>query len=394
VSDSPPGRAIALYKQGALGTRYLGTRQVVVVGADGRTYRRLDAAESRGVVGADGEFEPADGLLAPDGGSVALAESERVTGAIDVVDLRTGKVRGYRLDPPGSTHPLAWSADGRRLAVVLNDAPLAASEDPREIAILDVTTGAVNRLALSRMSSWGFAAAFAPDGMRLAVTVDVGEASPSSEQAVAIIDLAGTVLHTIAMPRWHTIAGPAAWSPDGALLVTVRHMDGASTLTFLDATGEDRAVPAPRSLAGPWLDLLGWRSPDTLLIGIDGSRDYRIAETPLRGGEPRTVSRLPQGIGNLASVGRLQLAGALVGTATITDAGGVERGPWPWWWRITLAVLILLVAWTLWRRFRSTGTRVHGAGEVDPQRVHRTGSGDEQVVAPRPAERQVGDDLR
>jgi hypothetical protein len=377
VSDSPPGPAIALYKQGALGTRYLGTRQVVVVGADGRTYRRVDAAEDRGVFGADGEWEPADALLAPDGGSAVLTQPELVTSSVGVVDLRTGKVRGYRLDRPAAAYSIAWSPDGRRVALMLGDAPIDRSAGAGRLAILDITTGAVTALTMSRSPNWSLTTAFSPDGNRLAVTVDIGLAPgdpptdigpvpQGTDRAAVIVDLAndpaGTVVRTIPLPKWHSLAGPAAWSPDGALLVAARYFEDASSLTFLDATGEDRSVPPPRPLRGPLSDLLGWRSPALMLIGTGNGRDYRIDETPVRGGEPRTVSRLPQGAGQLARIGRVQLAAALIGTAAVTDAGDTDRGPWPRWWRITLTALILLAVWLLRRRIRDGWTAWRRSG--------------------------------
>jgi dipeptidyl aminopeptidase/acylaminoacyl peptidase len=333
VSDSPPGPAIALYRQGALGTR-LGTSQVVTIGVDGRTYRRLDLAERRGIDGADGEWHHADALLAPDGASVAVADPQRVRDQIEVVDLRTGRSAGYRLDRAAAVHMLDWSPDGRRLAFTAYDTPMDGTERPGRLAVLDTGTGAVTRLGDLAMRRG--TASFSPDGDRIAI---VHTALTASARSVSIVDMAGTVLWTLP-DRAPT---QVTWSPDGTLLAATYVRPDGWQLVFVDPTGRNGSTPAPIEFpGGTGADqVVGWRSTSTVLVRA-GAGSAEIIEVPVAGGPRHRLSRIPDGVAGLGRPGQVQLAEALITDAQVRDRD-VERGPWPTWWRLTLAATALFV---------------------------------------------------
>ncbi|HEU4425775.1 MAG TPA: hypothetical protein VFR67_24830, partial [Pilimelia sp.] len=299
VSASPPGRAIALYRPGTLGIRYLGTSQVVVVGADGRTYRRLDLAERRGAVGADGEWHAADAMLSPDGLAAAVAVPDEATDRIDVVDLRTGAARAYRLDPPAGGRLLDWSPDGRYLAIETYEKPQANAPGVGILILLDTRTGEITRLTGASLTGSWMAVSFSPDG----TTVAIGGFAGPGDNAVVVVDLTGDVRRTLPLKPHQSLAGREAWSPDGRLLVIEDRSTDPFQLSFLDATGTGRPVPDPIPYVNPdgktfIVDLLGWRSPGSLLVGVE-HKDYEILESPTDGGAPRTLSRLTRGSGQL-----------------------------------------------------------------------------------------------
>jgi len=338
VSDSPPGPAIALLHQGSFGTPGLGTKQLVVVGIDGRTYRRLDLAERRGSA-PEGEWWAApETLLAPDGSVVAVVDPARVGDRIELVDLRTGRVRTYHLDPPTAVRPLAWSPNGRWLALMTNEAPIDHNEFPSTPAILDTETGAIRRFDRLRSGNGFYGASFAPDGERIALATT--SSGNTIGNAIRIVDLTGTVLYTLPAKDALLDLRGQSWSPDGRLLVGYRPGDQGYRLTFVDATGQDRPVPPPRQ-GDPGGMLLGWRSPDTMLYQLGND----VAEVPVDGGPTRILSRFGHGWPVLGGTRWLHLATGLVADAAVRDPGPVERGPWPWWWRLTLAAAALFVAW-------------------------------------------------
>lgn len=94
-------------------------------------------------------------------------------------------------------------------------------------------------------------------------------------------------------------------------------------------------------------EVLGWRFPTVLLLGVDDDGAYQLVETPVDGSAPHTVSRIGHGVGDLAWVSGMELATRLIADAEIRG-GGAERGPWPGWWRMSLAAATMIVAGVAW----------------------------------------------
>jgi hypothetical protein len=367
VGDAPPGPAFALYGQGSLGTRRLGTSQVLVAGTDGHTYRRLDEAERSGAKGLDGEWHAAPSLLSPDGHRVAIGDRSTPAGRVGLVDLTSGRTSWHRLAPPGAVVPVSWSPDGERLLLARpTEGPDNQSTAPLEL--LDLATGAVTPVADAAGPVW--TASFSPDGRRIAVPDPASAAEPDPPvNLVAVVDGTGTVRQRLTLDRRQSLVRGPSWSPDGRLLV-LAEVDGEATrLAFADATGTGRPVPAAVTVPGDTVpDLLGWRSPETMLVGIDTGGDYQIAALSIHGGQPRVVSRISHGPGRLARVGGIQLAADLVARAEVRDTGGPDRGPWPAWWRVTVGGLVLLggfVAWRVVRRWRYAPSTFAGQAVFD-----------------------------
>ncbi|GIG85558.1 TolB family protein [Plantactinospora endophytica] len=370
VSKDPPGPAVALYRQGTLGTR-VGTSQVLVLGVDGRTYRRLDLAERRGAEEADGEWSAASALLSPDGSQVVVADDHRVSGRVEIVDLRTGRVREIAFDPPAILSPLAWAPDGSRVVFRLERGPFDSRWQGYRLAVLDVPAGRLGALGEYTSPDSMLGAAVSPDGTLLAVSSTSG--SPTSGR-IDLLDFTGAVRRTLALPEGYHLTGVNAWSPDGRLLV-VQHLGAVSGgFAFVDPTGGSAPVPAPLPGLPHPAELLGWSSPDTLLVGmLDG--DYEIRRTPVDGSAARTVATISDGPGGPARVNQLRLAdGLLADLRVVDDPGGPERGPQPWWWRVLVTVAVALLGWLVFRtvrrrsarRRRPSGSRPGPSGAPNP----------------------------
>jgi hypothetical protein len=347
VPVSPPGPAVAIFHQGSLGTRW-GTSQVVVLGADGATYRRLDLAEERGYLAADQEWTPADTLLSPDGGQVAVSDSYRVTGVLDVVDLTSGDARAVEVRPPAAVRPLAWTPDGGRLVIARSADSYDASVDAGNLAVVDLRTGRTAPLSVEPTPggypSW--TVAVSPDGRSAAVGDGIVGAP------LRIVDLmTGSVIRTLTMPGKAALL-PGGWSPGGGLIAVREYLVGGQRISFLDVTGGaggGPGLPAPVELRPEGVQFLGWRSAATVLTaGEVGNGE--ISEVPLDGSAERVLARFSAG-GVLDGATYWQIASALAGGITTLDVDRNDRGPWPTWWRLTLAALVAVAAGLVVRRW-------------------------------------------
>lgn len=371
VSASPPGPAVALFQHG-YGVEFLDYPQAVVLGAGGEAYRRVDVAEDR--AGGETQGDPAPMLLSPDGGYVAVGDHDTDDPDVVIVDLTTGKTSSHPLPQGRSVISTAWSNDGQSLAILVSSRPTNPFSGGRiagDLVLLDLTTDRTEVLVEGAAT----AAAFSPDGTEVAV-----ERSDEGDTTLSVVDLEAGSRRDL--PADGLLAGAAAWSPDGRLLaITTVKPSGAiadvddpgipSGLSFVDPSGGGGTTPAPLSLDvfGPGR-VLGWSGPDEVVTllnepGADpsvGAEHLTLAGVPLDGSEPRTLMRIPavQDYG----VGRFQLASAGADRLQVVDPDGVDRGPWPMAWRITLAVLAGLATWLVaWiaarvvRRFRDPRPR-------------------------------------
>jgi WD40-like Beta Propeller Repeat len=343
VSAAPPGPVVALYSYAVGGS--VRNRRVLVVGADGRRYRELDATTGRGT----------STLLAPDGTRVAV----RGVDDIAVVDLVTGAARRYPVDTGAAAQLLAWSSDADTLLYLAMPEQPDSFDEPRNgvPVLLDLTSGARTTIPGQRGT---VDAAFAPDG-RLAVQL-AGQ--------LRIVRLDGTVDRTVPVPARHRLAGAAAWSPDGTRLALYRMGESGNPgtpapvyglrgagfpdgLAIVDLAGGGTATTsAPDDLT----TLLGWRGDRLLVHRADPANT--IVAVPVAGGPTEPLSRLRPGNDHVHDV---QLATGLLPRLEVSDAG-VDRGPLPASLRVLAAVgvlaaggLVLLVARRIQSRRRSTG---------------------------------------
>jgi hypothetical protein len=353
VSSSPPGPVVALWQHG-YGVEFLDFPQAVVLGAGGDTYRRVDVAEER--AGGETQGDPAPMLLSPDGTRVAVGDHDTDRPDLVVVDLATGDTTRHDLPSGRSVVPVAWSADGRTVAILLSEDPTNPYSGGRitgDVGLLDLTDDTAEVLGLEGSAT---AAAFSPDGSELAVEQSGG---------LTVVDLQGSGERRLEVDG--VLAGPAAWSPDGRLLAltTVRpagappgvDAPGIPTgLAFVDASGRDGVVPDPLPLAltGPGR-VQGWAGPGEVLtvLAVDGSDpccgpdEQTLSGVPLDGTEPRTLMRMSD-LGSYG-IGRFQLAASVAGPLEVVDPADVDRGPWPWALRGVVAALAGLLAWGLVR---------------------------------------------
>ena len=350
VSSSPPGPAVALFQHG-FGVEFMDFPQAVVLGAGGDTYRRVDVAEGR--AGAETQGDPAPMLLSPDGRYVAVGDHDTAEPNVAVVDLTTGDSTTHPLPQGRSVVPVAWSADGQSMALLLSaDAtnPYSGGLIEGDVGVLDLTTDQTEVLDGGEANG----VAFSPDGSALAV-----QRSGDNGRELLIAD--GDAERPVEADG--LLAGSYAWSPDGRWLA-ITTVDASlapappgdpgipTGLSFVDATGTGGEVPAPVDLpfSGPGR-VLGWTGADEVMVLLDGgsgdpccgSDDATLSTVPLDGSSPRTLMTM-SGMSSYG-VGRFQLAAAAADRLQVVAPGAVDRGPWPIARRIVLALLAGLAVW-------------------------------------------------
>lgn len=340
VSDTAPGRAIALFQHG-YGVEFLDFPQAVVLGAGGDVYRRLDVAEDR--AGRETQGDPAPMLLSPDGLRVAVGDHDVSPADLAVVDLRTGVATRHALPEGRSVLPLGWSPDSQTVVYRTAAEPTNPHSGlaPRGggAGLLDVSTG---RIVSVPGGSDVLAAAFSPDGSEIALH------RGGTRVQLEVVGLDGATRRVLD-PEGGRLAGPAAWSPDGRFLAVSRAPD---RIAFVDATGQGGEVPVPRSVEG---DFLAWAAPDEVVVRVDtlpdpmsgGSEHAVITALPLDGGTPRQLMRMKRL--EDYGVGGFQLAGGLVDDLRVVTPSHLDRGLWPWPLRIVLAFAAGLVVLVLSR---------------------------------------------
>lgn len=355
VSAAPPGRAIALFQHG-FGVEFLDFPQAVVVGADGEIYRRLDVAEDR----ADFQADPGPMLLAPDGTRVAVGTYSSSGPDLAIVELATGRTDLHPVPGGNSTTPVAWSADGRRLAYLLSAEPTGPAYGVRvvgDLGVLDLVTGQAAAIPGATAVT---AAAFAPDGSELAV-----QRSADAGGALQIVGLDGAARRDLELYPGQRLDGPHSWSPDGALLVTTRaqecinsvdeaaylrcrdEFEATPEVAFVDATGRGAPVPSPLTANAAYTasKVLGWTAADRVVVlaSSTGPDQYWLTELPLGGGEQRRLSRVPAEDSNYG-IGRFELAAALLPDIQVRASASPDRGRWPITLRLGVAVVLAAAA--------------------------------------------------
>jgi DNA-binding CsgD family transcriptional regulator len=201
AADSPPGPASVLF--GGTGWNRLsdidGEGDLAVVGASTDSYRIIYG----------GYEAPAgqEAMLSPDGGTVALSGGFDPRG-LGLLNLRTGKTRyvGEPLDPSSGdmTYPLAWSHDGKTLAI-----SRYLGNSQWSFFLLDLASGKTTRIPDSLEGNRGWNFAFSPDDSRFAFT---------AHNETVIMDRNFQVQHRISQNSG-LLAGKGAWTPDGTGIV-------------------------------------------------------------------------------------------------------------------------------------------------------------------------------
>jgi hypothetical protein len=361
VSEKPPGRAIALFRQDG--------RQVVLA-TDGHTYRRLDLAGAA--------------LLSPDGLLATVGDPARATGEVAVVDLRTGRAERYAVDASVAARPLAWSPNGRRVAFATQTSPTGDGAGPAGVSVLDLDTRRFVQIADPRQDtgSGRVHAVFTSTGADVLVsngaedgcTLRVYRVEPPKPAEPVSVDGPVDGCREVVTLGLHTLSTQAANQDQFVIegippiLVAVGERHGNIVRLYFrgDSFGMPGAVP-DSLMMGSGDRLLGWDGRDGVYVSNAGGVD----ELPLdRPGYTRML-RFPAVTDGPDLVTDFQLASDLMPDTALADP---DAGTWPLSPRRTgaVAVLLLVVAVVVALRRRRAGLRSRERGEVTRSREARS----------------------
>ncbi|MEU9825709.1 WD40 repeat domain-containing protein [Micromonospora chersina] len=333
-----------------------------IVGADADRYRTWTVG-----------FEAPAGervLLSPDGRRIAVPAGSSEHPRVDLVDLVDGTV--WRLPSPrqGSTltEPAGWAPDGTAL-VVRDTTPTnpEGSAYANTLSLVRLDTGrAVRLLETEQLPIFGTPVAFTADGSRLAFQVG---------DKVLVTGEDGRQVTSFPLPPESGLAGKGAWLPDGTLALVSRDPDTTRwRLRRVDpATGRDLGVLALPAVDGvTTIRLLGWW-PDgsALVVGyrpdpdsparFDGPLDMdqrtvypnvqtvRVLELTPGAAAPNTLLTAPD------QVLAIDVADAVVRAGRIRAADPPAGPGGRFWWAAGAAALVVggLLARRLLRRGRA-----------------------------------------
>ncbi|MFI6329278.1 hypothetical protein ACIBBG_13395 [Micromonospora chersina] len=350
-----------------------------IVGADADRYRTWTVGYEAPV----GE----QALLSPDGRRIAVPAGAPGHPRVDLVDLVDGTVRHLASPRPGSsrTEPAGWAPDGT--ALVVRDTTPANPEGSayvNTLSLVRLDTGrAVRLLETEQLPIFGTPVAFTADGSRVAFQVG---------DKVLVTGTDGRQVTSFPLPPESGLAGKGAWLPDGTLALVSRDPSTDRwRLRRVDTTGKDLGVLALPAVAGvSTIRLLGWQADGTAMVvayrpepnspaSFAGplDMDQRIAYGNVRAirvlglapaaTAPTTLLTAPD------QVLAIDVADAVVRAGRVRAADPPSGPGGRVWWAAGAAALVLggLVAARLLRRRRRVHLSLGGAHLVGEEGQHR-----------------------
>jgi len=217
-SISPDGRYVAF-----LSSRGLFSIELYLADAEtGKVIRQLTSALTDEHFDAL-RFIDAAGTWSPDGSRFAFVVTRDGDNAVSIVEVPSGEtVRTFKVDDVEAIAHLAWSPNGRSLAVAGTAGAIG------DLFLYDLETNAVTRLTNDRYAQ--LQPSWSPDGSRLAYVSDMApmtsfDSLTFSPMHIGVMDVNSQAITYHAIADWATHTVPQ-FSPDGRELYFVANPDG------------------------------------------------------------------------------------------------------------------------------------------------------------------------
>ncbi len=250
------------------------------------------------LVGADSE-SAAELAWSADGKRLAILATAN-HGAPAIYLMTEGAAPARLKVVPGALHDIRWSPDGTRLSALYSspdeqaNSPVAATPrdtgvidshvDRQHLAIIDVASGELKTITAN--DSYIYEYDWAPSGKQLVVSQARGSGNNNWWIAkLSSVDAATGDMHQLAAPK-HQIANPR-WSPDGA---TIAYIGGL--MSDQGATGGDLyVVPAsggtPRDITArikSSIASFSWTGPTTAVVASYAQGSTQVGSINMRTG--------------------------------------------------------------------------------------------------------------
>lgn len=229
----------------------------------------------------------------PDGTRIAFTSPVGTDGpggdkssSLYVVDTSDGRLT--ELTGPNATGgafpPIAWSADGSRIAFARSRGPLRSSTNSLVVMDADGTDEAL--LVQVEYADLG-PMAWSPDGSRIAfMRSSTMEGNEDGAGGLWVVNPDGTDLQQIATDPWAgpsevraVLGGPFDWSSDGSWIATLGGPRGGGEIMLVAADGsEQRVIREPGPGRDNWINHFAW-SPDGSQLVFSGGGEA-ITESP------------------------------------------------------------------------------------------------------------------
>lgn len=331
VERAPAGPAMMAFVHGQ-GVEFMDNPQAVVLGADGRSYRKVRTAQRAST--AEDQGDPGPFLLSPDGTALAVG-SNADTGQLAVVNLVNGQVERTTVAAGSALYPVGWSADSSAVFVDLtwgrvNPHAFSGRADGDRLVRVDRTPQGLDE-GEELPGTTGKVAAL-PDG-RILVTQGARTELRTADGRAVLVDDTG-VPPTIA---------PGAVSPDGSRVAGRTGRDRTVWVVKLDHDGNAREpVTWTGDLHDYGPEVLGWIDADSILLGSHdadtSSLRLHLYDLDVTTGVAEEISVADPGWTGAAIVG-VSVAGDLLDGATPTEVSVTDRG--------RFAKVLGLVSWTV-----------------------------------------------